>query len=432
MSQFSKEHFRNFKVEYSFLLIIILISFYRSPFIFLNGIFVGEEASQYFLFALNNSFLENISYYIPLAGYYNVIPNILTEIATYLPIEYAPMSTVYGSFIIFINLIVISLFCESHFLQTKNQKIILSLILLFSPPFVPEIWLNSLNSQIYLCLTSILILFIKQNNNSYYFNFNIFLASLSGIYSCTLLPLFLLRYYYFKTRYDLTNLIIIMIGTIIQISIIIYSKFSNALLDSKLEFNLDINIITNFIYNCLAKPIIGRQFTHWLYENLNLLSLSPNSISIIILIIVFLIFILFLKNKEILKKVKKDYILLSLISIFVTISILILIGSVGTQMGGRYAVLPGCTFLLILFRLTNFSVNSKTRILCSLLLSFSLISGIYEFRPPTKNVKHQYIRYLDCINCPIWKEEIKKWKKDQNYMIGIWPYPRKNFYMKVD
>ncbi len=62
----------------------------------------------------------------------------------------------------------------------------------------------------------------------------------------------------------------------------------------------------------------------------------------------------------------------------------------------------------------------------------ALITGIYEFRPPIKNVKHQYIKFLDCINCPTWSDEVKKWRKDKNYMIGIWPYPKKNFYMKVD
>ena len=389
MSKILKEHFKNYKIEYIFLLIIIAISFCRSPFIFLNGRFVGEEASHHFLFALNNSFLENIFYFIPLAGYYNIVPNILTEISTYIPLEYAPLSTVYGSFIIFINLIVVALFNESYFLQKKNHKIIVSLILLLSPPFVPEIWLNSLNSQIYLCLTSILILFVKQNNNNNnYLHFNIFLASFSGIYSCILLPLFTLRYYYNKTRYDFINFAIILVGTLFQISIITYSKLSNALLESKLELILNINIFTNFIYNNLAKPVFGRQLTHWFYENLNLLNLSPNKISLIIILIILSILIFFFFNKEIFKRFKKDYVLLSLIIIFILISIVIFIGSVGTHTGGRYGVLPGCTFLLILFRLSNFFVNRKSRIFCSLLLTIALMTGIYEFRPPTKNVKY--------------------------------------------
>ena len=56
----------------------------------------------------------------------------------------------------------------------------------------------------------------------------------------------------------------------------------------------------------------------------------------------------------------------------------------------------------------------------------SILSGIYEFRPPVKNIKHQYIKYLDCLNCPNWENEIKKFKSDKNYFLKIWPYPKKN------
>ena len=67
-----------------------------------------------------------------------------------------------------------------------------------------------------------------------------------------------------------------------------------------------------------------------------------------------------------------------------------------------------------------------------LIISFSLIFGANEFRPPTENVKHQYIKYLDCINCPIWKEEIYKWRKNNEYEIGIWPYPLKKLKLEIN
>ena len=105
-----KQKINNYKIEILVLILIIFLSFYRSPFILLNGRFVGEEATYHFLFALNNDFIENLFYFIPLAGYYNLVPNILAEIATLLPLELAPFSTVYGSFLILINLQIICLF----------------------------------------------------------------------------------------------------------------------------------------------------------------------------------------------------------------------------------------------------------------------------------------------------------------------------------
>ena len=66
---------------------------------------------------------------------------------------------------------------------------------------------------------------------------------------------------------------------------------------------------------------------------------------------------------------------------------------------------------------------------CLFLLISSLVTGIYEFRPKYKiNLKNpdlNYLKELDCLNCPEWKSEVKIWRNDKNYVIGLWPYPRK-------
>ena len=40
------------------------------------------------------------------------------------------------------------------------------------------------------------------------------------------------------------------------------------------------------------------------------------------------------------------------------------------------------------------SINFNFRFFFLLLMISSILSGIYEFRPPVKNIKHQYIKYL--------------------------------------
>ena len=48
-------------MKFLFLFLFIILSFYRSPFIFLNGRFLAEEATSHFVFALQNNFFENLS-----------------------------------------------------------------------------------------------------------------------------------------------------------------------------------------------------------------------------------------------------------------------------------------------------------------------------------------------------------------------------------
>ena len=117
MQKISSKH-----LKFLVLLTILIISFWRSPFIFLNGRFVGEEAQRHLLFALDNSFLANLFYYDSYAGYFNLLPNLLSEIATKIPLELAPYVTVYGSFFFIILLPYLCLFRDSELLDNNYKK----------------------------------------------------------------------------------------------------------------------------------------------------------------------------------------------------------------------------------------------------------------------------------------------------------------------
>ena len=66
----------------------------------------------------------------------------------------------------------------------------------------------------------------------------------------------------------------------------------------------------------------------------------------------------------------------------------------------------------------------------SSILIISIFSGINEFRPYDKKSSYG-LKLLDCLNCPVWKNEIQKWKKDNSYEIQILPYPRKTMSLKI-
>ncbi len=420
------------KVKYYLLFLILVISFYRSPFIFLNGRFAAEEATQHLLSALNNSFIGNFLFYDDLAGYYNILPNILLELSTLLPLEHSPYITVYGSFFF---IFLIPYFClnrESILLNNNTKKILSSFILFLAPPFVPEIWLNSINLQVYMCLIAILIFFmsnltfVQMKIN----NILIFLGSLSGIYTCALFPVYFVKYIYNKNNYNLINCLILFFSSIIQISLIIYSKINEKLVSSVLVNDFTLDTVVYFFYNIILKPIFGRQVIHYFMNQLNLI--EGTIIYLVLFLIIIFAIVLLANIKMVINFLRNDYIFSILLSIFALISFVILVGSINNQLGGRYAVIPGSILLLIILHLSFEIKKPVIKILFFLIISFSLIFGANEFRPPTENVKHQYIKYLDCINCPIWKEEIYKWRKNNEYEIGIWPYPRKKLKLKIN
>ncbi len=415
---------RNIKI--SLLLIIIFLSFYRSPYILFDGRFFAEEG-KYFAYAWKNGFFSGLFFIEDAAGYINLIANIFTSIASIIKIEYAPFVTAYGSLIIILILPYFILFRDSKIFSTTNKKIIGAILLFCSPPFVPEIWLNSINLQIYLCLISIVILFMENLNKKQriFNNLIVFMSGFSGVYTCSILPLFAANYFFKKNLYNLTNFLILSISTLFQLYLIIYFKIKNTLHSSVLSGNINFNGFDLFNYNNIFKPFFGRQLIHFIWENLIKFFSFINHIHLILFLYLFLLILLIINFKKVVNFVYKDKIILYLIYIFCTISIIIIFGSLGLYFGGRYSVIPGATLILILFYLQSKIDNTFLKYIFMMLITTSIITGIYEFRPPTKNVKHLYLKYLDCINCPVWKEEIGNWKNDKDYVIKIWPYPTK-------
>jgi hypothetical protein len=427
-----KEILNDSKIKYYFLFIIILISFYRSPYIFLNGRFGGEEGSKYFAYVWENGFLEGLFYFENRAGYFNLIANVLVSTSSLIKIEFSPLITVYGSFIFILLPLYFILFRESVFFNTNLKKYIGSLLVFITPPLVPEVWVISISTQVYLCISSIIILFmVNLSNFQKKINFFIiFIAGFSGVYTCCLLPLFFINYYLKKNLYNFINFIILSFSTGTQLYFVLRGKINNQLNSNVLAADLDLDLMINYVYNILAKPILGRQITHFLWNDVILLIPGINYLYLFILIFLCLIIFMFNNYKNLYEIIIKNKVLAYLLYIFFIISILVLVGAAGDYVGGRYAVIPGVILLLILLHLSFELQGKKNKLFFIILISISLISGINEFRPPTKNVKNQYIRYLDCINCPDWKSEVKKWKNDNTYKIGIWPYPKKTMTLK--
>ena len=391
---------------------------------------MGEEGSHYFKNAYENGFLNQLLYFDPKAGYYNLIANLLTELSTYVPLIYSPLVTAYGSLLIILIPLFLILFKDSYLFKNDKEKFIGCLIFFITGPHIPEIWANSVNSQIYLFFVSLLILYLKPDNkkNQILYPMLILISGLSAIYSCILTPLFFFKYLYTRKRNDLINSIILIVCSITQGTLIFYSKFIGQLYVAATKTSVD---IINLSYNFFAKPIIGRQPIYFFYENFGLESFGYNSMLFLFILLSVIVLSLLLKFKFI-QFFLKDHIFKSLILTYILVFIVLIFGADNSQTSGRYAAIPGLLFLLIIFYLaSNFPLKALNNFF-SILITISIIAGVYEFRPSTKNVRIQYIEFLDCINCPKWKSDIEKWKEDENSYLHVWPYPNKRFKLSKD
>ena len=172
---------KNYKIL--FLLFILFLIFYRSPYIFLNGRFIAEEGSLWFRNAFLFGPVKGITQIFVGSGYFNFWANISSVLAIFLPLEYAPFATVYMAFLVQFYLFIFIIYSESTFLNNRIDKVIVSLIVLLTPPMVAEVWLNTLTSQVYFSLLVILIFFQREIINNFFTKTSPVILLISGLTS---------------------------------------------------------------------------------------------------------------------------------------------------------------------------------------------------------------------------------------------------------
>ena len=413
----------NFRVNFLFFFILIIIAFLRTPYIFLNGRIMYGDA-YYFQNALNNEWYTTLFLIHKEAGYMNLFSNISSLLnAKIINIYYVPLFNVYLCFSLILIIIYLILFSKIDLFKTSAQKYLIAFIFLIAPSMVFEIWLDALNAQVYLGIISLLILFLefKKKIEFYICPIILFIAGLSGVYSCLLTPLFLIKYFIDRKFIALINSIILITTSLLQLSFIFISKSSGVLVDSKINFTITSYEFISYSYNVLVRTFFSGSFPNFIISNFENLRENQNLLFIIsffILILFLVIFFLFLK--KIISLEKKDKInFLYLLYFFICSSFLVIIGGVSDSISGRYSVIPGICLILIIFKLSFQNEKTILNYISIFLLGSTLIAGIYDFRDK------KYITYYDCINCPNWQEEIKKLELNKNYEVQVWPYTKK-------
>ena len=410
---------KNFKTILFFLLLIIF--FYRSPYILLNGRFVAEEGSFFFRNSYLFGSLKGLTQVFWGSGYFNLWANLSSVFASFTSLNYSPLVTVYFAAIVQIYLLIFIVFSNSYFLKNNIDKTIISLVVLVGPPMVAEVWLNTLTSQSYFTIITILIFFQKDISSNIFNKLSpliLFISGLTSLLSCALSPFFLYKYLNDKSKFNFNNFIAIISTSIFQSLIFAYSKIQNLdLTGENTRFLVSFDKIVNLIYNIIIKSFFGRDLTHFLYNNI---LVSLNIFLLIFLIVTFSLFIF----KSLFNLFKKDKLFLSLSIFFIIILFITFFGAKVEQVQGRYALIPGILLIFITYRVSQIS-NGILKYLSSFLIVICLLSGFYEYKS-----RNTYPQFLICMNCPNWKNEVSTWNEDNSYLLKIWQYPTKRMSLK--
>lgn len=175
-----------------------LLVYLRAPGVFHDPHLYAEEATTYFLFAWDHSFVESV--FTPHLGYYSLIPNLATALAAHaVPLEGAPFITLgFGfSFVLFVaGLVVLP---GSPFATWRWQGLALLLILLVPPGYGR---LHTTFTHFYCCLATGVVLISSSGGRfaDWTRRAALLVCGLTGVLSIFLAPLFAVKWWRERDR----------------------------------------------------------------------------------------------------------------------------------------------------------------------------------------------------------------------------------------
>jgi hypothetical protein len=405
------------------LLACAMIILFRVPGLIFTPRFYAEEGTLYFSTAYY--FSNSFDWYKGLTqiqvGYFSIWPNLANTIAANIvKLDQAPIIVTIFSFIIQILPITIFLWGDSEFWDTNIQKIICILIYLFVP-ISTELWLNTITNQFIFGLITFLILHSKANqlpSFKWLFRILLLIGGLTGIVSCLLLPFYILMAFVEKKKERIIQTSIIGLTTFIQLIIVFLNISQRGGISSSLFQNLLLAPFTQstglLIFNYASTTKIYELYKFLMVENKPLLYLM-----IIVVAILHFLFLYIVYKKLPVKHIYK----ITLSGSYLVVLYFSLIGSLNYEYirpgyGHRYFYTPNIIlaisiFLNIDFRngLTNMFNSNRNKIFI-ILTALPLVWG---------SIKFLNARSIDNAFCPKWKDELKKWEKNNNYQINTCP-----------
>jgi hypothetical protein len=370
--------------HYIYIFVFFIIMFIiRDIDLFINPRFWAEEGTIYFsdVYKYGISHLFNTH-----QGYFSIIPNFATYLATFVPLKFAPFVTTFIALIVQIIPLILIFKIKTPYFDTVNKKFIASLIILFSGN-TSEIWLNSITSQFHFVVILFLILLDTEYDKYVKTKYAlIFISGLSGVPANVLILVTLLNY--FKSK----NIIFLKYSSILFITIAI-QLFYIIILKEQLNTRFDINIFKSLIYQFYY------YFVYPFYYQFKL--------KILIVLQIPLIYIIFKYLKY------KEYFMQFFIFSFVMTYILVF-GSIGGTGGGRYAYSTGVILLLgLLIASYDLSLTLKIRRIIKIYIFISIFIVIYNF--PIRDGEFNSVYWIK------WFDEVKTFDPESKNKLLIYP-----------
>ncbi len=398
-----------------------VIAVTRSPYILRYGRFWAEEGHLHFHAMMTQSFPHNVLYVQVRTGYYNAFADWGTWLAAQVPLRHAPLVTVWLSFALLMVTVWVALAWPSDLLPTAGARLAAAAVLLIGTMAIAEVWLNTINAQTYLGLVTLMLVFVRVDDmRRWRYGVGIgllVLGGMSGLYSVALAPLFLVCGLLDHSRRRWGYAFTITAAGVIQALVLHHSRSSGQLVGSKLAIPGASSIfrgVAGWHISGLLLPL--NTVAGWTDSATKGTGHGTLALATVATVFVAFLCVLLWSTREV-------RIPLLLVGALLLVEILVEVGDLRGDAGGRYAVVPiGILSLMVIFGAAR-SDLVVLRWLGAATIVLVMAVGLSQFWTQTP-------QRLQCRNCPDWTAEVHQYESGKTTELEVWPYTG-NWFVKL-
>jgi hypothetical protein len=397
----------------------LLAMYWRAPALLAHPRFWAEEGSLYFAYAFDHSWYEALVK--PYAGYFSLYVNCATlAAARFVTLPNAPLLTTIAAFLVQAISPAIIVWSQSELWRGTARKLAGLLIVLLAPLW-GELWLNTINSQFFWSLTAFLILLepVRQTTTikRRVYCVALLIAGLTGVVSCFLAPLFVLKAWWERTRESIGHAAILLVCFAVQ-GAIAWSLRNEPGVAHRLGV-LNPPTLASIVWtNTVAWPLFGfdvaRGFARLLYTALGTSGFQFTLIGVLLLLLE-LVFLWYVSSRV---DRRLRWLLLGTYGLLTVLSAVFSGGSrpektalISPGYGGRYFYVPNVALLILLLANVRWPTEPRfdhRSVVCAGLLAAALFFGARRYwEIPTAGAE--------------WTVEVAQWRANPTHRLRIWP-----------
>lgn len=387
----------------------------RSPRLLLEPRLWAEEATIYYVYARHHDLLPSL-FLVPVsrgpAGYLSLVPNVTaTLVSRWSSEELAPVFFTWVGLAFQLLPFALVLFGCSYLWRRTTDRWVICALMLFCSTVISEVWLNTINSQIFLGLSAAILLVERlegvSRRRALTYRGVLIVGGFTGLYTAFLAPAFALKAWLERSRESVCQAMIVGVAALFQattffVTVALHRPGRDRLVAPDL-LETATTVLDHHVLRALLGQYWGAHLSGW-----SGFSRGENGLLALLLLGSLVAWLAWRPSHAWQRP---------MLAAYVTLLLLVSPTTSPSPPIHRYATLTGLLLLVNLWVQARHGAPGPKRQISRALVVTALLAGLGDYR-----TEIPFASLGLAADPPTWQDEVDRWRSDPDYMPKLWPF----------